>query len=728
MRNILVLIFTSILILSSIGCFRDLNTIPLDPLDVTADIVFDNPEAYKKFLARIYAGLAVSGQEGPSGNPDISGIDEGFGQYIRGLWYHSELSTDEALIAWNDATIQNFHTQTWGAADGFIFAFYSRIFYQIAICNEFLRETSEDRLDERGVSGQLRTDIAGYRAEVRFLRALSYWHALDHFRNVPFVTEQDFVGAFFPQQTNANDLFSYIESELLAIENQIAAPRTNEYARADRGAVWMLLAKLYLNAEVYINSPRYAQALEFCEKVINAGYVLEPEYAHLFLADNHRSNEIIFPVAFDGDRIRTWGGTTFIINASIGGDLMRPQDFGVAGGWAGLRTTREFYSIFPEDAGGLVAERNLGGTAGYSKRFVTGAYQGNAPNNSNALSSPVVPPAPPTNIFEGHEYFPQANTEIRFSAALAPQAPRFGDNGNGVLVVNGAPIVVPEPGLHFIEVNWNNFSYRIEKREFVIDGPGVVGGPVAMTWDPVLNGVKATLEMNGGPFTFRSNGVVLGDNGGNGILNYDGEPITKITSPGPYEIILFTNQPDYGYRILSKSFDRRPMFFTRGQSLDINDVLVFTDGIAVTKFKNVTSTGMPGSNATHPDTDFPVFRLADAYLMAAEAIVRGGGSMAQAAEYFNRVRERAYQSPLANISPSELTLDLLLDERGRELYWECHRRTDLVRFGKFSDSGYLWQWKGGVMNGAPVGSYRDIYPIPSNDLGANPNLKQNMGY
>lgn len=726
MKNLTITLFAFVFIFGQTGCFKDLDTVPLDPLDVTADLVFEDPAAYKQFLARIYAGLSVSGQEGPSGRPDISGIDEGFGQYLRGFWYHTELTTDEALIAWNDATIQDFHWQQWGANDGFIFAFYSRIFYQISICNEFLREASDARLDERNITGATRTEIEGFRNEVRFLRALSYWHALDLFRNVPFVTENDIVGSFFPEQINGNDLFAFIETELLEIESLLPAPRTNEYARADQAAAWMLLAKLYLNAEVYLGQGRYPEALEYSEKVINAGYTLEEEYGHLFLADNHQSNEIIFPIAYDGNNIRTWGGTTFIINASVGGDLMQPDDFGIAGGWSGLRTTREFFNKFPDDGGGLVASRNLGETAAYPKRFVTGPYQGDAPNSTNSLSSPNR-----NNIYEGHEYFDQPNTEIRFAAIPAPQAPRFGDNeGNGTLTSGGAPIVVAEPGLYFIEVNWNDFTYRIEKRDWMVSGPGVVGGPYAMTWDPEVRGVRATVELSGGEFFFTANNgqVSLGDNGGTGILNYDGEGIRKATSSGAHEIVLFTNQPDYSYQINSLSFDRRPKFFTAGQSVDIDDVLIFSDGVAVTKFRNVTSTGAPGSNATHADTDFPMFRLGDAYLMAAEAIIRSGGSSAQAAEYVNRVRERAYKGSAANVSPEEVTLDFLIDERGRELYWECHRRTDLIRFGKFSDSDYLWQWKGGVREGAPVSSFRDIFPIPSQDLGANPRLSQNEGY
>src|SRR5690606_15106271 len=177
-----------------------------------------------------------------------------------------ELTTDEAVIGWNDQTIKDFHEQDWDANDVFINAFYSRILYQISLCNEFIRETTDEKLDSRGVTGALRTEVEQFRAEARFLRALSYWHALDHFRNVPFVTEADAVGAFFPEQIQGPELFNYIESELKAIENLVAPPRSNAYGRADQGAVWTLLAKLYLNAEVYTGTPRYTDCANYCQQ------------------------------------------------------------------------------------------------------------------------------------------------------------------------------------------------------------------------------------------------------------------------------------------------------------------------------------------------------------------------------------------------------------------------------------------------------------------------------
>ncbi len=123
-----------------------------------------------------------------------------------------------------------------------------------------------------------------------------------------------------------------------------------------------------------------------------------------------------------------------------------------------------------------------------------------------------------------------------------------------------------------------------------------------------------------------------------------------------------------------------------------------------------------------------MFRLADAYLMYAEAHLRGGGGDASTAvNYINMINERAYGNVGGNISAGDLTLDYLLDERSRELHWEGHRRTDLIRFGKFSTEG-IWPWKGGVKEGKTTESFRDIYPIPSSDIIANPDLTQNEGY
>jgi hypothetical protein len=124
-----------------------------------------------------------------------------------------------------------------------------------------------------------------------------------------------------------------------------------------------------------------------------------------------------------------------------------------------------------------------------------------------------------------------------------------------------------------------------------------------------------------------------------------------------------------------------------------------------------------------------MFRLADAYLMYAEAVLRGGGgTRAQALTYVNALRQRAYGNASGNITDPELTLDFVLAERGRELLWEGHRRVDLVRYGLFTGGTYLWAWKGGAVAGTATGTHLDLYPLPVSEIVANPNLTQNPGY
>jgi starch-binding outer membrane protein, SusD/RagB family len=517
-------VLTALTVLSS--CVNDLNRIK--PYELTSATVYSDPANYRGLIAKVYSGLALSGQEGPSGKPDISGIDEGFSTYLRQYFKAQELTTDEAVIGWNDGSIKDYHNMNWTSGNEFIAAMYYRIFYQITLCNEFVRETTDAKLSERGISGE--ASIKAYRAEARFLRALSYWHALDMFGAVPFVTEKDPLGAFLPPQTTKAALFTYIESELKDLEGLLAEPRKNEYGRADKGAAWTLLAKLYLNAEVYIGQKKYDECITYCNKVIGAGYAIEPKYENLFKIGNETSNEMIFAIRFDGLRSKTWGGMTFLVHAGVGG-TMKPSDYGIGSGWSGLRTTK-----------GLV------------------------------------------NLF-------------------------------------------------------NNASNKLD------------------------------------------------------------------------------------------TFDTRAMFYTSGQTLEIDNVAEFAQGYAITKFKNVDQAGKAGTDpeGNFPDTDFPMFRLADVHLMYAEAVTRGGngGTAVQALKYVNDLRTRA-KSGVGNLA--SLTLNNILDERGRELYWECHRRTDLIRFKKFTTADYLWPLKGGAPTGTAVADKYNIFPLAAKDVIANPQLKQNTGY
>jgi hypothetical protein len=509
----------SLLMLAS--CLGDLDPKPLGPNVTTSANVYKTTDDYKKGLAKLYASFSLSGQQGPAGNSDIAGIDEGFGTYLRAYWNCQQLTTDEAVIAWNDQTIKDFHWHTWTPNDVFISAMYSRIMYTVAICNEFIRASS----------GNSNPDVQKFHAEARFLRALAYYHALDLFGNPPFVTEADKPGSYFPEQTNRAELFNYIESELMDIEDDMGDPKF-EYARADQAAVWMLQAKLYLNAQVYIGTAKYTECITALNKIFNSGaYSLSTNYRHNFVADNHTSPEIIFPFTYDGQRTQSYGGMVYLIHAPIGGSMNSMTIFGVQNPWGGIRTTSAFVSKFSD---------------------------------------------------------------------------------------------------------------------------------------------------------------------------------------------------------ISGATDKRALFYTDGQSLEINDIGVFTDGYAMTKFRNRQLDGNlpPNPHPDFVDTDYPMFRLADAYLMYAEAVLRGGagGSPTQALTYVNLVRERAYGDTSGNITQPELTLDFILDERARELYWEGHRRTDLIRYGLFTGAAYLWPWKGNVKEGVATESFRDLFPIPSADISANPTLVQNPGY
>src|SRR5689334_1728113 len=135
---------------TAVACNNDLTVQPVST--ITSANIFTDSASYRAFLAKLYSGLVVTGQTGPDGNPDIGGIDEGFSQYVRGYWQLQELPTDEAIIGWNDIGLPELNTQTWSASNPFVNAMYSRIFYQVALANQFLRETTDEKLTSRGTS------------------------------------------------------------------------------------------------------------------------------------------------------------------------------------------------------------------------------------------------------------------------------------------------------------------------------------------------------------------------------------------------------------------------------------------------------------------------------------------------------------------------------------------------------------------------------------------------
>lgn len=503
------------------SCLKDLDQDPsIDPDSINESSVQNNLDYAKQTLAKVYASLALTGQKGPSDSPDIQGLDEGTTQFSRLLFYHQELPTDEAVVAWSDPGVPDFHNMNWTSSNGITEAMYYRLAQTVSFANAFIVNNQNSSFEEMKKYGV---------AEARFVRAYAYYYLMDLFGDTAITTD---VKEKLTEKEKATrkQVFEFIEKELKEIEADLKEPRTNEYGRVDKAAAWALLSRLYLNAKVYTGTERYADCLTYAEKAINSGYSLAPKYSQLFLADNDTNGaekENIFTINFDGLRSQTWAGTTFLIHAAIGGS-MKKEDFGVNGGWAGIRATA-----------GLVDKFAGSGT-------------------------------PPTS--------------------------------------------------------WT---------------------------------------------------------------------------------------------------DKRAMFYTDGQEYEINDITKFVQGYAITKFKNVTSAGKAGKDPSgnYADTDLALIRLAEVYLNAAEAAVATGDS-AKALQYVNLLRTRAEAPTLTSI-----TMDNILDERARELYWEGFRRTDLIRHGKFTTASYLWPFKGGVKDGRAVEDFRNLYPIPQNIvLNSEGVIKQNKGY
>jgi hypothetical protein len=328
------------------SCLDDLNVDVSDPLRDEAEAFFAQPNAYRTFMAGVYGNLALTGTNGP-GSSFIGGIDAGTSQYGRVLWYMQNLSTDEVIWSYeNDPGTREIQRNTWNSVNPIFRGMYGRGMIQVALVNDFLRESTEAKLDSRGISDSERVVIAEYRNEARALRALAYYHLMDLFGKAAFVDEN--TALLEPGvQYDRSQLFAFIESELLEILPNLKAPRTNEEGRLDQGFARMTLAKIYLNSTVYTGQAKNQECIDILNPIMGA-YSLEPVYHNNFNADNHNSNEMIFAVPSDGIRMQSFSAITVIINGQVGNIEENGLDFGVSeGGWGGaLRVRKQFVEKF----------------------------------------------------------------------------------------------------------------------------------------------------------------------------------------------------------------------------------------------------------------------------------------------------------------------------------------------------------------------------------------------
>jgi hypothetical protein len=513
-NNILKLLLGLVIVCTiSISCTDDLNTEPLVELSLD-ELLAQDPQAVEGILSRLYGSFALSGADG-SGSSDISD-DAGESPFLRGIINLQDFAADAMKNRWGDNGLDQLTTTSdWTPENKFFRYLYNRIFFTIPQCNNLLSILPNVDVENK----------EAIISEVRFIRALANYYLIDVFGKGVLATEDTFGQSESLPEASRQELFDFVESELLAIEPLLLD--SNTYGRATKGAAQMLLAKLYLNAQVYTGTERYADAATYANKVITEGnYSLATDFVSIFSADNNTSTEIIFPLIADAQVSQSFGNTTYIVNGSLNADTTPLAQFGATEGWGGHRSSKAWYGLF-------------------------------------------------------------------------------------------------------------------------------------------------------------------------GDLN-------------------------------TSTDTRASLFWTDGHNYEMEDYKEWTDGYPSVKFRNTNFTGSSLPSSFSP-TDFPLFRLADAYLMYAECAVRSaaGADMGTAVQYVNAVRNRSNAS---SITQGDLTLQFIIDERGRELNLEGHRRTDLIRFGMFTGSTYLWPWKGGVKDGTSIPDTYRLYPIPSSALQANPNLTQNPGF
>ncbi len=316
------------------SCTDDLNTEPKVELSLE-NLLAKDPNAVEGLLSKMYGTFALSGPNGP-GSSDISGPDPGETAFLRGIINLQDFTADGMKNRWGDDGLDQLTTtSSWDSNNKFFRYLYDRVYYVVPqTTNIILALESVDVENEEQIV-----------SELRFIRALAYYYMIDCFGKGVIVNETNYGSTAPLEEATRTEMFEYVEGELLAIEPGM--PASNTYGRANKAVVRMLLAKLYLNAEVYTGQARYTEALNYSGLVINeGGYTLADDFVSLFSADNDSSTEIIFPLIADPVVSQSYGNTTYIVNGSMSTETIPLAQFGALDGWTGHRATKAWYGLY----------------------------------------------------------------------------------------------------------------------------------------------------------------------------------------------------------------------------------------------------------------------------------------------------------------------------------------------------------------------------------------------
>jgi hypothetical protein len=325
-------------VVSLTACVHNLNTKPIDPNSSTS---FNQDRMFTK----CYSCMAVIGQSDPGGDSDVEDMDAGMSGFYRTIWYCNDLTTDEAFWIWDDAESRGLPTTDWTGSSDMIRGIYTRLNLNIKYCNHYLKYASRESEEDLNRI-----------AEVRWIRAFHVFYLMDMYLYAPLITEES---SEFPHFLPRHEIYEWLVTELQDVITLLPAQRVEKY-RVGKAAAQLLLARVYLNADVYnkynkewVSGKTWQKAYDAATAVINdnpqhslvtqkivtdSGFVYSA-YQQLFMGDNHRDEvmkEAIFQIYQDGIYTQSHAGANFLIaGPRIGGMTA----WGIEAEWHALRTS-----------------------------------------------------------------------------------------------------------------------------------------------------------------------------------------------------------------------------------------------------------------------------------------------------------------------------------------------------------------------------------------------------